>query len=217
MVSDARCSHDRAMPDDTPTNEPSAPRGSLTLASERLFHARTVLIFGEVTPLLAEQVSRELLALASTGNEPIRLFINSPGGHVESGDSIHDVIRFIDADVHVLGSGWVASAGALIFAAARREHRYALPNTRFMLHEPSGGVRGQAADIEIEARQVLAMRARLNAIFARATGQPEEKVARDLSRNHWMTAEEARAYGLVGRIIEHASELSGPIPGQSAR
>ena len=122
-----------------------------------------------------------------------------------------------DADVHVLGSGWVASAGALIFAAARREHRYALPNTRFMLHEPSGGVRGQAADIEIEARQVLAMRARLNAIFARATGQPEEKVARDLSRNHWMTAEEARAYGLVGRIIEHASELSGPIPGQSAR
>ena len=91
--------------------------------------------------------------------------------------------------------------------AAERDQRFALPNTRFLLHEPSGGVRGQASDIEIEARQVLAMRARLNAIFARATGQSEEKIAQDTARNHWMTAQEALAYGLVGRIIEHASQL----------
>lgn len=177
------------------------------LALERLFAARTVLLFGEVTAALAERVASQLLALAAAGPEPIRLYINSPGGHVESGDSLHDVIRFIGPEVHAVGSGWVASAGALIYAACEREHRYALPNTRFLLHEPSGGIRGPAADIEIEARQVLAMRARLNAIFARATGQTEEKIARDTERNHWMSAEEAVAYGLVGRIIGRADEL----------
>lgn len=115
--------------------------------------------------------------------------------------------RFIEPEVHVLGTGWVASAGALIYCAAERAHRYALPNTRFLLHEPSGGMSGQASDVEIEARQVLAMRARLNAIFARATGQPIERIQRDTERNHWLMAEEAVAYGLVGRIIERASEF----------
>jgi ATP-dependent Clp protease protease subunit len=197
-------------PPDPSTPSPSDPtvgRGSILLASERLFASRTVLVFGEVTPTLAEQVSLQLLALASHNREPIRVFINSPGGHVESGDTIHDMLRFIDAEVNVIGSGWVASAGALIFAAAERSRRICLPNTRFLLHEPSGGMRGQAADIEIEARQVLAMRARLNAIFARATGQSVEKIGRDTERNHWMNAEEALAYGLVGRIVERATEL----------
>lgn len=184
-----------------------APSPVSPLAMERLFAARTVLLFGEVTAPLAERVASQLLALAAAGPEPIRLYINSPGGHVESGDSLHDVIRFIGPEVHAVGSGWVASAGALIYAACERGHRYALPNTRFLLHEPSGGIRGPAADIEIEARQVLAMRARLNAIFARATGQTEEKIARDTERNHWMSAGEAVAYGLVGRIIERAGEL----------
>lgn len=107
----------------------------------------------------------------------------------------------------MVGSGWVASAGALIFAAAERARRVCLPNTRFLLHEPSGGFSGPAADIEIEARQVIAMRARLNAIFARATGQSAEKIARDSERNHWLTAEEAVRYGLVSRIVESMREL----------
>lgn len=192
--------------DDSPAAEP-VTRGSAMLASERLFAARRVLVFGEVTPRLAEHVSLQLLALAASSREPIVVFINSPGGHVESGDTIHDVIRFVDADIKVVGTGWVASAGALIYAAVDRDRRYALPNTRFLLHEPSGGMRGQAADIEIEARQVLNMRARLNAIFARATGQSEEKIARDTERNHWMNVSEAVAYGLVGRVISQASEL----------
>lgn len=192
--------------DESPAPEPIT-RGSVQLASERLFAARRVLVFGEVTPRLAEQVSLQLLALAASSHEPIVVFINSPGGHVESGDTIHDVIRFVDADIKVVGTGWVASAGALIYAAVDRNQRYALPNTRFLLHEPSGGMRGQAADIEIEARQVLHMRARLNAIFARATGQSEEKIARDTERNHWMNVQEAVAYGLVGRVIESAAEL----------
>ncbi len=192
--------------EDPPPVAPTPPAAP-PVALERLFAARTVLLFGEVTAELAERVASQLLALAAAGPEPIRLYINSPGGHVESGDSIHDVIRFITPEVHVVGSGWVASAGALIYAACERRHRYALPNTRFLLHEPSGGIRGPAADIEIEARQVIAMRSRLNAIFARATGQTEEKIARDTERNHWMNAEEALAYGLVGRIVERADEV----------
>lgn len=192
--------------EEVPAFDPIA-RNPFTLPSERLFAVRTVLVFGEVTSMLAERVSLQLLALAAQSREPILVFINSPGGHVESGDTIHDVLRFIDAEVRVVGSGWVASAGALIFSAVERSRRFALPNTRFLLHEPSGRMQGQAADVEIEARQVLAMRARLNGIFARATGQSVEKIARDTERNHWLSAEEARAYGLVGRIIERASEL----------
>ncbi len=174
---------------------------------ELLFQSRTVLIVGEVTAQLAERVTSQLFALAAASSAPIRLFIHSQGGHVESGDTIHDAIRFIEPEVHAIGSGWVASAGALIFCAAQREHRVCLPNTRFLLHEPSGGFGGSAADIEIEARQVLAMRARLNAIFARATGRSVEQLTKDTERNHWLTAQEAVSYGLVSRVIENVREL----------
>jgi ATP-dependent Clp protease, protease subunit len=186
------------------TSEKSSPS---SLVKDHLFAARTVLVFGEVNTEMAESVSAQLLALAERSHDPIRIVINSQGGHVESGDTIHDLIRFIAAPVHMLGTGWVASAGALIFAAARLEHRVALPNTRFLLHQPLGGVGGPASDVEIEALQILGMRRRLNGIFARATGQSVEKITRDTERNHWMNAEEARAYGLVGSIVESAAEL----------
>jgi ATP-dependent Clp protease, protease subunit len=127
---------------------------------------------------------------------------------VESGDTIHDVIRFIGPEVHIVGTGWVASAGALIYCAVAREQRFSLPNTRFLLHEPSGGMSGSAADVEIEARQVLVMRERLNRVFARATGQPVEAIARDTLRNHWLTVDEALAYGLVGKVIDRANQLA---------
>lgn len=190
----------RGKPDATERNSPSP------LVHEHLFAARTVLIFGEVTTELAECVSAQLLALAEQSEDPIRIVIHSQGGHVEAGDTIHDVIRYITPTVRVLGTGWVASAGALIFAAARRENRFALPNTRFLLHQPLGGVGGPASDIEIEARQILAMRQRLNRIFADATGQPLEKLSADTERNHWLNATEARDYGLVGAIIESAAD-----------
>jgi ATP-dependent Clp protease, protease subunit len=186
----------------------SAENNGSSLVREHLFAARTVLIFGEVTTALAESVSAQLLALSERSSEPIRVVIHSPGGHVESGDTIHDVIRFIGPTVRILGTGWVASAGALIFAAARRENRFALPNTRFLLHQPLGGVGGPASDVEIEVRQILAMRERLNAVFARATGQTFERITRDTERNYWMNAEEARAYGLVGTIVEAADEFA---------
>ncbi|MGE0787878.1 MAG: ATP-dependent Clp protease proteolytic subunit [Sandaracinaceae bacterium] len=174
---------------------------------ERLFTARTVLVFGEITAELAERTAARLLGLAASSDDPIRVVLSSPGGHVESGDVIHDVIRFIVPEVSVLGTGWVASAGALIFAACPRERRFALPNTRFLLHEPSGGFGGTAADIEIEARQVAAMRDRLHRIFADATGRSIDAIAADLHRNHWMSAEDAVRYGLVGRIVTHAAQL----------
>jgi ATP-dependent Clp protease protease subunit len=210
MARKGRAPHNRqAMRDaDKPVEtEPSRP--SLAVLS-RLFKARTLLIFGEVSMALAQSVSAELLALASEGREPIRVLLNSPGGHVESGDTIRDVLRFVDAEISIVGTGWVASAGALIFTAVPRERRFALPNTRFMLHQPTGGVGGPASDIEIEAQQILAVRARLNRIFADATGQSVERIARDTERNHWLSADEAVTYGLVGRVIASAAEISGP-------
>lgn len=195
------------MPERSGASEGTDKRAALPLVGEHLFASRTVLVFGEINAMLAETVTAQLLALATQSREPIRMRINSPGGHVEAGDTIHDIVRFLDAEVRVIATGWCASAGALIYAGARRENRLALPNTRFLLQQPLGGVGGPATDVEIEARQIMLMRARLNRIFAEATGQPFEKVERDTERNHWMTAEEALDYGLVGRILEAEGEL----------
>jgi len=192
---------------DSPSLTRNEPAGRARVEG-RLYDSRTVLVFGEITMALAERVCAQLLALASEDDRSIRVLINSPGGHVESGDTIYDLLRFIEPEVTILGTGWVASAGALIFTAVPRERRLALPNTRFMLHEPSGGAGGPASDIEIEALQILSVRARLNRIFAQATGQSIEKIARDTERNHWLNAEEAVTYGLVGRIVDSARELA---------
>jgi len=174
---------------------------------DELLRARTLLLFGEIDMAVAEGVCARLLALAGRSDDPIRLVINSPGGHVESGDTIFDTIRFIRPSVQILGTGWVVSAAALVYVAVEREQRLALPNTRFMLHQPLGGVGGPASDIEIEARQISSLRERLNRTFASATGQPYERIVKDTERNHWMTATEAVAYGLAGRIVQHESEL----------
>ena len=179
---------------------------SLRPATDALFDARTVMIFGEIDMQLARDVCAQLLALATKGNKPIRIVVNSPGGHVESGDTIHDMIRAIEPEVKMVGTGWVASAGALIFAAAKKENRVCLPNTRFLLHQPLGGSQGPASDIEIEAVQIIQMRERLNRTFARATGQPYDKICKDTERNFWMTASAAVEYGLVSRIVEQLAD-----------
>jgi len=174
---------------------------------DRLLETRTLTIFGEIDMKLAQSVCQTLLLLENDSNEPIKIFINSPGGHVESGDTIYDMIRFVKSPVKVIGTGWVASAGALIYAAADKENRYSLPNTRFLLHQPMGGMRGQASDIAIEAEEILKMRTRLNKIFAQQTGQPLEKVENDTDRNFWMSPQEAMKYGLVGQIIESIDQV----------
>lgn len=188
---------------------PSEPDDNKTLSSPinelegRLLKQRKVLIFGGINDKLARDVTGRLLALAETSTDPIDVYINSPGGHVESGDTIHDIIRFIDpvVPIRVIGTGWVASAGAHIFLAGNKERRYCLPNTRFLLHQPMGGVRGPATDISIEADEIIKMRERLNRIIAAETGQSYEKVKKDTDRNYWMGAEEAIAYGMVTKVI----------------
>jgi ATP-dependent Clp protease protease subunit len=191
------------------------PEGNSTLASpvneleHRLLKQRKVLIFGAINDKVARDVTGRLLALAGASSEPIDVYVNSPGGHVESGDTIHDMIRFVDAEapVRMIGTGWVASAGALIFLAGHKDRRFCLPQTRFLLHQPMGGVRGPAVDIDIEAREIIKMRERLNRLIARETGQPYEKVAKDTDRNYWMSAEEAIAYGMMSRVISSLKDL----------
>ncbi len=177
------------------------------LLDNALFESRQIFIYGEIDQKVAKDVSQKLIAMAEKSDDPIVIFINSQGGHVEAGDTIHDMIRFVKPSVKVVGTGWVASAGAHIYIAAERENRYALPNTRFMLHQPAGGIRGQAVDIGIEAREILKMRKRLNRVLAERTGQTLERIEEDTDRNFWMSAEEALAYGLVGEVIESSDEL----------
>jgi ATP-dependent Clp protease, protease subunit len=182
------------------------------ILGERLLKARTIIISGEVTQRLAASVMGQLLAMSADSSDPITIYVNSQGGHVEAGDTIHDVIRFIKPKVRMVGTGWVASAGALIYVAAPREQRYCLPNTRFLLHQPAGGAGGTASDIEIEAKEILRMRDRLNRIFARETGQPLERIEEDTHRNFWLDATAAVRYGLVGRIVERVTELENGGP-----
>lgn len=171
------------------------------------FQSRTVIVAGEINHELAQKTVQHLIALAEAGDDPIDVLISSPGGHVESGDMVHDVIKFIGPRVRTIGTGWVASAGALIFVAAEKENRYCLPNTRFLLHQPSGGIGGQATDMMIQAEQLRLMRARFEQIFAEATGQTAEKIREDTQRDFWLTTEQANAYGLLGRVIQSRAEL----------
>ena len=197
--------------DDAPPPQEDAPRTTPTALTEDtrnlLFKSRTLIISGEVNQKLAANVIGQLLAMDSTSHDTITIYINSQGGHVESGDTIHDMIRYVNSPVRMVGTGWVASAGALIYEAVPRERRYSLPATRYLLHQPAGGARGSAADVEIEAREILKMRERLNRVFADRTGQTVERIEDDTRRNFWLSAEGAVEYGLVGQIISHASEL----------
>ena len=172
-----------------------------------LFDARQVLITGQVSMDMAKDVCSRLLAMAGASNDPITVFVSSPGGHVESGDMIHDMIRFVGPQVRIVGSGWVASAGALIYISVPKERRFCTPNTRFLLHQPSGGAGGMASDIEIQAREIVKMKNRLNGLFAAATGQPVEKIEKDSDRDFWMGPDEAIAYGLVGSVVNNVKEV----------
>ena len=183
---------------------PAPPQPWIT---NRLLESRIVLIVGEVDNRLAENVTAQLLALAAESNDPIRLFIHSNGGHVESGDTIHDMVRFIGPRVLMIGTGWVASAGTHIYLSVPKQDRFCLPNTRFMIHQPLGGMGGRATEIKIEAEEILRAKDRLIRTIADATGQSVDKVRRDTDHNHWMSPEEAKEYGIVGSVIRTMSEL----------
>ena len=189
------------------TGNPITDLAARAGVAQKLFDARAVVICSEIHSDLARTVVEQLLALSAASSDDITLYLHSPGGHVESGDTIHDLLRFIQPRTNIVGTGWVASAGAHIYLAVPREQRFCLPNTRFLLHQPAGGFGGRATDLEIEAEEILKMRARLNRTIADQTGQPLKKVEKDTERNFWMSAEAAKEYGLVGRIISSVTEL----------
>jgi ATP-dependent Clp protease protease subunit len=185
--------------------------------AERLLRARTIIISGEITQQVAASVTGQLLALAAESEDDITVYLNSQGGHVEAGDTIHDLMRYVRPAVRMVGTGWVASIAALIYVAVPRERRFCLPNTRFLLHQPAGGAGGSASDIEIEAREILRIRDRLNRIVARETGQPLERIEEDTRRNFWLDAASAVRYGLAGRVVEHAEDLDTPAQAKAKR
>jgi ATP-dependent Clp protease protease subunit len=186
---------------------PIDPRSAFL--EEKAFKSRTVLIFGAISDATAAEAARRLIALDADSAEPIDVLVSSPGGHLESGDTIHDLIRFIRAPVRMIGSGWVGSAATHVYLAAPRERRFCLPNTRFLIHQPSGGIGGKASDIAIQAREIVRARQRIAELIARETGKPLEMVIKDIDRDHWLSAREAIDYGLVGRIVTGREELSG--------
>jgi ATP-dependent Clp protease protease subunit len=191
--------------------ETTIPTGPIDPRSEFLeekaFKSRTVLLFGTITDATAAEAARRLIALDADSAEAIDVIVSSPGGHLESGDTIHDLIRFVRAPVRMIGSGWVGSAATHVYLAAPRERRFCLPNTRFLIHQPSGGVGGKASDIAIQAQEILRARQRIAELIARETGKPLEMVLKDIERDHWLSAQEAIDYGLVGRIVKGRKEL----------
>ncbi len=174
---------------------------------QTLLKNRTVTLFGEINQEVARRTAEKLLALSFESDDPITIYIGSPGGHVESGDTIYDMIRFIRPVVRTVGTGWVGSIATHIYLAPEREHRFCLPNTRFLIHQPAGGFGGTASDVEIHAREILKTRERINATIAERTGQSLERVEKDTDRDYWMSPEESVEYGIVGRIINDISEI----------
>lgn len=180
---------------------------SVNMLDNVLIKNRTLTLFGEINQDVARRTAEKLLALAFESDEPITLYIGSPGGHVESGDTIFDMIRFIKPVVRTVGTGWVGSIATHIYLASEKENRFALPNTRFLIHQPSGGFGGDATDIQIHAREIVKTRERINGIIASQTGRTLESVAEDTARDYWMSAEESVEYGLVGKIISDIGEI----------
>jgi ATP-dependent Clp protease protease subunit len=192
------------MTDETEKTEEGRTPAPIT---EKLIKARKIIICEEINQKMAKQVIAQLLAMAGDGDAPITMFLNSQGGHVEAGDTIHDVIQFIKPKVRMIGTGWVASAGTHIFLAAEPQDRFCLPNTRFLIHQPSGGVGGKVSDIEIQAEQIERMRERLAQIISRTTGTDIEQVRKDIERDKWMDTDEAIAYGILKRVITSEADL----------
>jgi len=168
----------------------------------RLLKERVVFLVGEVNDQTANLVVAQLLFLESENpDKDISLYINSPGGSVSAGMAIYDTMQFVKPDVSTLCMGLAASMGAFLLSSGAKGKRFALPNSRVMIHQPLGGARGQASDIEIQAREILYLKERLNQLLADNTGQPVERIASDTDRDNFMSAEDARAYGLIDKVL----------------
>ena len=186
-------------------------RGAERLDGEialRLLKQRTVMLAGEINRTSVQRTISQLLLLSEESpNKPIKLFINSPGGDADGGFAILDMVRFIESPVNMITAGLAASAAVIVLLASPKERRFSLANARFLIHQPSTGVTGDASDIEIEASEILKCRKKINELIAEETGKTAEQVNTDTSRNFWMSAEEAVKYGLVGKVISSAEEI----------
>jgi ATP-dependent Clp protease protease subunit len=174
---------------------------------EKILKTRNILLSGEINKSLGERIIRQLILLEDQGQEPIKVFIDSPGGDADAGFAIFDMMRFIKPEVIIIGMGLVASAAAIILLAAPKERRIALPNSHYLIHQPLSGMRGVATEIEIHAKELDKLRRKINKLIAEETGQKIEKVEKDTDRDYWMNAEEALEYGLISKIISNRDEL----------
>ena len=175
---------------------------------QKFLNTRQIILSGEVNKELAEKVIRQLLILeADSASKPIYVYIDSPGGDVDAGFAIFDMIRFIKPPVYTIGMGLVASAGALILLAASKNYRLGLPNSHYLIHQPLSGIKGVATDIEIHAKEIEKIRVKINALIAEGTGKDVAAVAHDTDRDYWLSADEAAAYGLILQVIKTRSDL----------
>ena len=175
---------------------------------QKFLNTRQIILSGEVNKELAEKVIRQLLILESdSASKPIYVYIDSPGGDVDAGFAIFDMIRFIKPPVYTIGMGLVASAGALILLAAPKNYRLGLPNSHYLIHQPLSGIKGVATDIEIHAKEIEKIRAKINALIAEETGKDVDEVAKDTDRDYWLSADEAVNYGLILQVIKTRSDL----------
>jgi len=172
-----------------------------------LLKARTIILSGEINKKLAEKITSLLLVLDSESQDPIKVFIDSPGGDADAGYAILDMIRYVKSPVYTISNGLSASAGVIIVLAAKKENRFSLPNSRFLIHQPSSGMFGPASDIKIHAEEILKLKKRVIELIADECGQDYEKVEEDIKRDRWLSPEEAAEYGLIGKIVASASEL----------
>jgi ATP-dependent Clp protease protease subunit len=185
----------------------SREQGEESPLLRQFLKTRTVLLTGEINKNLAERVVRQVLLLEQESEEPIKVFIDSPGGDADAGFAILDMMRFVRPPIKMIGMGLVASAGAIVLLAAPREQRFALPNSRYLIHQPMAGFRGVGTEIEIHAKEIDLMRRKMNDLISQETGKPVAEVEQDTDRDYWMGAEEARTYGLVGSIIHSQDDL----------
>jgi ATP-dependent Clp protease protease subunit len=174
---------------------------------DKFLQTRSVMLTGEINKESAEKVIKQLLVLEHESKEPIKIFINSPGGDVEAGLAIFDMVRFIENDVFMIGMGLIASAATLVLLAVDSEHRLGLPNSTYLIHQPMSRMEGVATDVEIYAKQLEKTRDRLNNIFSEQTGQALEVIARDTDRDYWLDAKGALEYHLISKIVEHRGDL----------
>ena len=200
----------RADEDDDEEEEESAvekPEDAGVSVVKGLMKARTIMLSGEVNKKLAEKISSMLLVLDEELKDPIKIFIDSPGGDADAGFGILDMIRFVNSPVFTISNGLTASAGVIISLAAEKENRYSLPNSRFLIHQPSSGLVGTASDIKIHAEEILKLKERVIQLIADECGKSAKNVEEDIKRDRWLSPQEALDYGLVSKILKSASEI----------